>query len=149
MSDLNNRKSITGYLIFFCNVLIAWKSKLQKSVMLSSTEGEYVSLSELSTEILFLIEVITFMGIEITFPIIVKVDNAGSIFLANNKALGQRTKHIETRYHFVREYVEDGTLKIIFVKSEDNSSDIMTKNTSGKIFWKHTMKFMDYSKVDM
>ena len=77
----------------------------------------------------------------------VRVDNTGEIFLANNSSLGQRTKHIQTRHHFVREYIEDGVLKIVYVKSEDNEADILTKNTSGAIFWKHVLGFMDYSEV--
>jgi len=67
--------------------------------------------------------------------------------LANNKSLGQRTKHIETHYNFVREYIEDGILKIVYVCSGNNDSDLMTKNTTGPIFWKHAKKFMNNSDV--
>ena len=136
-SDFNNRRSVTGYMIFFCEVLVTWKIKLQKGVTKSTTESEYVSLSELSGEILFLTRIVKFMGVEVEYPIVVEVDNAGAIFLANNKALGQRTKHIDTHYHFTREYVEDGIIKIRYVRTDDNTSDVMTKNTALKTFWKH------------
>ena len=53
-TDPDNRRRVTGYLVYFCAVLVAWKSKLQKSVAISITEGDYVSLSEVSMETLFL-----------------------------------------------------------------------------------------------
>ena len=114
---------------------------------LSSTEGEYVGLSEISTEILFVCDVLVFMGIQIEYLIIVHVDN--TFFLENNKTLGQRMKHIQTRYHFTREYVQDGILKIVYISSENNDEDIFTKNTDEKTFWRHTKKFMNYDDVNM
>jgi hypothetical protein len=58
------------------------------------------------------------MGYKISYPIMIKVDNVGAIYLANNHTTSQRTKYIDIRQHFVREFIEDGILKIIFVKSE-------------------------------
>jgi hypothetical protein len=66
------------------------------------------------------------VGITILTPIIVKVDNVGAIFMAENVRATSRTKHIDTRYHFVPEFVEDGMIKIVFVKTEDNKADIFT-----------------------
>ena len=63
--DVDMRRSITGYLIYFCESLIAWKSRLQKNVTLSSMEGEYAGLLEISTEILFVSYVLVFVGIQI------------------------------------------------------------------------------------
>ena len=91
-----SRKSVTGFMVYFCGVLVAWKSKMQKNVTISTTEGEYVSISEVSCEILFFWHIAKDMGINVTLPIIVNVDNAGAIFLSNNKSVGQRTKHIDT-----------------------------------------------------
>ena len=79
-TEVDTRRSITGYLIYFCEALIAWKSRLHKNVTLSSTEGEYVKLSEISTEILFVCDVLLFMGIQMEYPIIVNVDNTGAFF---------------------------------------------------------------------
>ena len=52
----------------------------------------------------------------------------------NNESAGQKTKHIDVWYHYVQEYVEDGIMKIMFVKSADNIADIFTKNTNGGMF---------------
>ncbi len=113
-----------------------------RSVTLSSTEAEYVSISELAKEILFVKQVLEEMGIELEYPIVIEVDNVGAIYLANNHTTSQRTKHVDTRYHFVRNYIEDGILKVVFVRSEDNDADIFTKNTIIELFLKHRNKFI-------
>ena len=105
---------------------------------LSSTEAGYIALSETCAEILFIKQVLEFLNVKIKFPIIVHVDNTGAIYLANNQSMGQRTKHVDVRYHFVREFVEDGMVKIVFVKSAENKADLFTKNLSGGLFEKHT-----------
>ena len=121
---------------------ISWKSKGQKSVTLSSTEAEYVAISELSTEILFIKSLLEFLGLKVPFPIEVNVDNIGAIYLANNATGSNRTKHVDTQYHFVREYIEQGILKIIYVRSEENDADIFTKNLNAYDYEKHTDKML-------
>jgi hypothetical protein len=71
------------------------------------------------------------------------VDNVGAIYLSNNFSLGQRTKHIDIRHHFVREFVEDGIIKTLFIPTNDNDADIFTKNTSEETFNRHTMKHLE------
>ena len=141
--DKQTRVSVTGYVIFVCGVPIAWKSKGQRSVTLSSTEAEYVALSELCCEILFIKQVLEFMGKKISYPIQVNVDNAGAVFMANNQSTSQRTKHIDTRFHFVREYVEDGTVKVQFVKTDENLADPFTKNLGENLFVKHFANYVE------
>jgi hypothetical protein len=68
------------------------------------------------------------------------VDNVGAIYLANNYSTSQRTKHIDIRAHFLREYIENGILKVEFIRSEDNDADILTKNTSEELFHLHAKK---------
>ena len=69
-------------------------------------------------------------------------DNEGAIFLAKNQQVSMRTKHIDVKYHFIREYIVDGTVEVMFVASEDNDADIFTKNVGREAFDKHTYKFM-------
>ena len=92
---------------------------------------------------MFVKQILEFLGIEIKYPIVVNVDNVGAIFLASSPSSGQRTRHIDIRYHFVREFIEDGVLKIIFVRSEENDSDMFTKNVTEILYKKHGNKFMD------
>jgi hypothetical protein len=65
---------------------------------------------------------------------ILRMDNTGAIYLANNQTTGQRTKHIDIRVHYVRNLINDEILKTQFVKSEDNIADICTKNTTESTF---------------
>ena len=140
--DKAGRKSISGFVIYIQGCLISWKSRSQKSVTLSSTEAEYVAISEMCAEIMFLKQVLEFLKIKVVLPIIVRVDNVGAIYLAQNAVSGPRMKHVDIRYHFVQDYIEDGIVKIVFVKSEENDSDIYTKNLGEELFHKHSGKYI-------
>jgi len=135
--DKETRVSIAGFVIYLLGVPISWKSKGMKSVTLSSSEAEYVALSEAAKEMKFVYQLLQSMGMKVKTPIIVRVDNIGAIFMAENVAVSQRTKHIDVKYRFVQEFVMDGFLKIIFVRTLDNHADIFTKNVSGDIHDKH------------
>jgi hypothetical protein len=82
------------------------------------------------------------MGVEVKLPIVVRCDNVGAIFMAENSSSGIRTSHIDTRYHFVCERAEDGLIKIFFVKSSINDSDMFTKNAGKEAYEKHVNKFL-------
>lgn len=143
--DKDNRRSVTGFIIYFMGCPIAWRSRSQKSVALSSTEAEYYGMSDMVTEIIFIKNTLEFLGIKVELPIVVHVDNIGAIYLADNATSSNRTKHIDTRYHYTRDYVEDGIIKVKFVKSENNDADTFTKNTKSEDFMKHTAKYMHTS----
>jgi hypothetical protein len=140
--DKDTRISVTGYVVYVNGVLISWKSRGQKGVTLSSTEAEYVALSELCTEIVFIKMLIESMGISVELPIHIYIDNVGAMFLANNSTTGQRTKHIDTRYHYVRGLINDKIVTVEFIPTKDNEADIFTKNVGGELFVTHTEKFM-------
>jgi hypothetical protein len=140
--DKNTRISVGGYIIFLLGVAILWKSKAQKSVTLSSAEAEFVALSEAAKEIKFVVMILESLDIRVKLPIVVRVDNVGAIFMSENVSTSSRTRHVDIRYHYVREFVEDGFIKIIFVKSEENLSDGFTKNITGTLYDAHTREFM-------
>ena len=147
-SDKETRISVFGYIIYFCGIPIAWRSKGMKSVVLSTTEAEYMAMSEVVKELIFIVKLPQKMNIEVELPITVHVDNVGAIWLSNNRTTGDRTKHIDIRTSFVKEYQEDGKI-IKFVKSEDNEADIFTKNTTNVIFHNHQKKLVwDKNNVD-
>ena len=124
------RLTVTGYCIYINGCLISRKSQAQKCQTLSSTEAECVELSKICCEILFVQMILEFLGENIKYPITVFCDNVGAIYLAYNAKISNRTKHVETSTHYVRHNVEDGTVKIKFVQSEDSNADIFTKNTT-------------------
>ena len=105
-----------------------------KSVVLSTTEAEYMVLSEVVKELKFMVQFLQTMNIEVELPITVYVDNVGAIWLSNNRDTSDRTKHIDIRTFFMKEYQEDGKIIIKFVKSEDNEADIFIKSTTNVIF---------------
>ena len=141
-SDIETRISIYGYVIYFCGIPIAWRSKGMKSVVLSTTEAEYMALSGVVKELKFIVQMFQTMNIAVESPITVHVDNVGAIWLSNNRNTGDRTKHIDIRTSFVKEHQEDGKIIIKFVKSEDNEADIFTKNTTNIIFQRHQEKLV-------
>ena len=132
--DKETRISVTGYILFFMGVPIIWKSKSQRSVTLSSSEAEYVALSEAAKDIKFVYQLLRSIGIEVTLPITVRVDNVGAIFMSENTSTSGRTKHVDIRYRYVNEMVLDGFLKIVFVKTKENVADIFTKNVTSDVY---------------
>ena len=119
------------------NVPICWRSHGQKGVTLSMTEAEYVACSEVVKEILFIVYLLRHMKIEVELPIRVNVDNIGAIFLADNQNSSDRTKHVDICYHYIRQYIKEGTIMIEFVRSSENKSDIFMKNVTSETFNKH------------
>jgi hypothetical protein len=101
-----------------------------------------VALSEAAKEIKFVVQVLETIGIRVKLPIIVRVDNVGAIFMSENVSTSSRTRHVDIRYHYVREYVEEGFIKIIFVKSAENIADGFTKNITGNLYDSHVKEFM-------
>ena len=87
-----------------------------------------MALSEATKELIFLLQLLKAMKINVTLPIVVNVDNMGTLFMSKNINTTVRSKHIVVRTIYVNEYVEDGVLKIVYVKSEENDADIFTKN---------------------
>ena len=140
-SDPDTRRSVTVWIISINGALVCWVSRGQKNVTLSSSEAEYVGISEICKEILFLRKILQFLGIIIAYPILIQVDNIGEIFMTKHSE-GIRTKHIDIKYHFIREYVEKNIVKIIFVLSDDNKADTFRKNTSEKLHDKHWSTYM-------
>ena len=136
------RKSITGYILYVRGVPLCWRSKAQKPITLSSAEAEWMALSEATKELIFVLQLLKAMKINVTLPIVVNVDNMGTVFMSKNISTTGRSKHIDVLTKYVTEYVEDGILKIVYDKSEENDADIITKNLGGELHGKHVVKFV-------
>jgi hypothetical protein len=104
--DEENRRSVTGYIIYLYNVPVAWKSCQQGAITLSNSEAEYYAKSEVGAELKFVKMILEFFEIELHKLMTVYVDNIGANHLANNASTGNRTKHIDTRIHYVRELTQ-------------------------------------------
>ena len=122
-----HRHSISGYSFHFGVGAISWSSKKQSIVTLSSTEAEYVAETHAAKEGIWLRSFIKeIMGIE-RDPLTLKADNQGAIALAKDNKFHARTKHIDLRYHFIREAVDDGKIKMEYIPTIENVADIFTK----------------------
>jgi hypothetical protein len=115
--DPETRVSVTGFIIYLLNIPICWYSKSQKGVTLLSTEAKYVAISEAVKELKFIYYLLSGLHIKVNLLIVVKTDNIGTFFMFENASTGFRTRHVDTRYHFVREFIKDGFIKIEFVRS--------------------------------
>jgi hypothetical protein len=126
-SDQQNWKSVSGFTIFLQGAPILWRSQTQKKVSLSKSKGEYYAVSEAAKEIKFVIQVMESIGLQIKKPILVHVDDVQAIFMAETPSATKHTRHIDTRYHFIRDYIIDKTIKNIFSTFHENKSDMFTK----------------------
>ena len=135
-TDEEDLKSFLGWIIFVNGSALMWGSRGKRSVTLSSTTAEYVALTEVCKEILYVNMVASVLRFNFILPIRIYCDNMGALFLAKNYE-GKRTKYLDIRYHFVREYVRDGIFSILFVPTLENRADPFTKNVSNSIFAKN------------
>jgi Reverse transcriptase (RNA-dependent DNA polymerase) len=136
-NDPEDRKSIGGYLITIGGCLVDWRSKKQSGVTLSSTEAEYVAAAEAATTIKFiqtLIHEVTSLEMP---PGTLLMDNTGAIRLMNNNSTGNRTKHIDIKFRFVGDEIKAKRLTLQYVRTQDNTADILTKNVVENLFTKH------------
>jgi hypothetical protein len=115
-----------------------WRSVRQKIVILSSTEIEYVAYCEGAKEAAWLRQLLAELGEgpaeDRGVSISLEVDNQGALAIARNKMLGQRTKHIDVRYHYLREQVQAGGLVLRYTPTEELIADGLTKPLVGALF---------------
>ncbi|KAK4286499.1 hypothetical protein QN277_003048 [Acacia crassicarpa] len=131
--DVDSRKSTSGYLMTFAGGAVSWQSKLQKCVALSTTEAEYIAATEACKEILWMKNLLLKLGHK-QDRYKLRCDNQSAIHLAKNSTYHSRTKHIDVRYHWIRDVIENGELELVKVHTNLNWSDMMTKSVIAKKF---------------
>jgi hypothetical protein len=136
-TNKETRKSTTGYLVLVGGCLVSWSSKAQPSVTLSSTEAEYVAASMCGTEVKFVSMLLDELSVKYPKPVTLFEDNTGAIFIMTNEQVGGRTKHIDVKWHHIREMIKNGDLLVLYIRSDENPADILTKNTKEATFVKH------------
>ena len=113
-----NRRSTLGYAFSLGSAAIAWSSKKQLTVALSSTEAEYRGAAVATCEAIWLKRLLKDLQEEVSDPTTIYCDNLSSIQLAKNLVFQARTKHIEVHYHFVREHVLSGEVELQYVPTD-------------------------------
>jgi hypothetical protein len=128
-SNVDDRRSITGYVFMLAGGAISWKTKKQPTVALSSVEAEYMAATQATKETIWLRTFFNELGIShfLSGPSIIYFDSQGSIALAKRPEYHQRTKHIDVQHHFVREQVNLGTVQFKYISTDIMVADVMTK----------------------
>lgn len=133
--NVDDRKSISGYIIYLGTTPIVWRSRQQKGKPAeSSCEAEYISLSSCINEVVWIIAFLSELGFRLPTPVPIFCDNKSAKDLAYNPVNHERTKHIDIRYHRIREFILDGTVIVHHVRTENNPADIFTKTVLSSVF---------------
>jgi len=132
--NADNARSTTGYIFYLANGPISWKSKEQKTVALSSTEAEYMSLTAAAQEALHLRGLLPIFSVDMSSPTIIYEDNEGALQLANNPVHHDKTKHIKIKHHFIRDTVASKEIIVLRVVTKDNVSDLLTKAVTNTVY---------------
>ena len=125
-SNLVDRKSTTGFIFMMNGGPISWKSGKQTTVALSTMEAELMALSDAAREILAHLTFFQTLSIELPLPILY-TDNEAAESVAKHEPEYQRSKHIDIRYHFIRDHFEKGTFDIQHIPGNEQIADILTK----------------------
>ncbi|GKD24127.1 retrovirus-related pol polyprotein from transposon TNT 1-94 [Tanacetum coccineum] len=122
----DTRRSTSGSMQLLGDRLVSWSSKRQKSAAISSTEAEYIALSGCCAQVLWMRSQLTDYGLGFN-KIPMYCDNKSAIALCCNNVQHSRSKHIDIRYHFIKEQVEKGVVELYFVRTEYQLAEIFTK----------------------
>ncbi|WVZ75645.1 hypothetical protein U9M48_023681 [Paspalum notatum var. saurae] len=121
-----DRKSTSGTCQLLGTSLVSWFSRKQVSVSLSTTEAEYIAAASCCSQLLWMKATLSDFGLRFgKIPLL--VDSTSAISVAKNPVLHSRTKHIDVRFHFLRDHYEKGDIDLVHVASENQLADIFTK----------------------
>ena len=137
-ANTDDHRSTSGYVFKVGDGAITWRSKKQTTIALSSTEAEYIALSEAGREACWLRNLYDELGYTQRNPIIIKGDNEGSIAMTRNPQFHKRAKHVAVQWHWVRDLVEQDVLKIESCRDPEQTADVLTKALPRPKHQKHT-----------
>ncbi|KAM1689141.1 hypothetical protein EV2_037740 [Malus domestica] len=125
--SLDDMKSTSGYAFSLGSGVFSWASVKQCSVALSTAEAEYVSAAEATTQAMWLRFVLSDFGEEQVEATPLLCDNTSAIAMSKNPVFHHKTRHINRRYHFIRDAIQDGTIELHYCSTEEQLADIFTK----------------------
>ena len=135
---LGTRRSVSGAVLMLAKGAIGWHLRIQEVTASGTSQAEYVDLSEVVKEVLFLGQVQEFMEPSMRVGAMnVFEDNEGAIKLATNKYASRRTKRIDVKHHLVRDASDARKVRVAYVRSEDQHADLLTKPLDMQKFYKH------------
>jgi hypothetical protein len=132
--NIDDMKSTFGYTFHFGICMVSWASRKQPIVSISSTESKYIAATNASCQAVWMRRMLKKLLQEQQEPTIVFCDNNSSIMLSKNHVFHKKTKHIDTRYHFIRELVNNKEICLEFCRSKDQVADIFIKSLARDAF---------------
>ena len=142
VGDLDDRRSTTGYVFILTRGPICWRSMIQSTVAMSTTEAEYMAVAEAAKKALWLTGLVRELSIK-QVGVSLYCDSQSAIYLAKNQVYHARTKHIDVRFHKIRELVATGELLLKKIHTSETAADMLTKPITAYKF-KH---FLDLTNV--
>ena len=124
--DLDKKRSLSGYVFIVGGNTVSWKSSLQPVVALSTTEAEYIALTEAVKEAIWIKELLREMGFE-QEKVSIWCDSQSAISLSKIKVFHERTKHVARKFHFIRDVIEEGEVEVLKIHTSRNPADMLTK----------------------
>ncbi|KAL9366567.1 hypothetical protein Peur_037766 [Populus x canadensis] len=134
--DQDDRKSTSGYVFMLGTGAVSWSSKKQPIVTLSTTEVEFVAAASCACQAIWLRRILEEIQFKQQGATSIYCDNSLTIKLSRNPVLHGRSKHIDVKYHFLRDLAKDEVINLIFCRSEDQVADIFTKPLETPLFHK-------------
>ncbi|KXJ62454.1 hypothetical protein RP20_CCG009057 [Aedes albopictus] len=125
--DAKDRKSTSGYLLQLNGGSIFWSSKKQTCVSLSSTEAEYIALAVCCQEVQWILRILEDFSVPVNLPITMFEDNQSCIKQLSSPNVSRRSKHVETKNHYIREMQANGEIQAVYCSTEEMVADMLTK----------------------
>ncbi|KAL7617031.1 hypothetical protein Lser_V15G00150 [Lactuca serriola] len=125
--DVEDRKSTSGMAFYLDNNLVTWSSQKQKCVALSSCEAEFMAANNATCQGIWISRLLGVLTGRKLGPFELNVDNKSALDLMKNPVFHGRSKHIDTRYHFIRDHIERGNVIVKHVNTNEQKADILTK----------------------
>ena len=126
-SDPTSCLSQTGFYLKLADGLISWTSRVRKTITYSSTEAEYMALSNCACQVTWIQSLLGELSYKLT-AIPICSDNQGSIFMASNPVMEPHSKHIDIHYHGICKSIMNGKIELFFIDGAENPTDLLTKN---------------------
>jgi hypothetical protein len=128
-NDINNRISVTGFVITLCGVPVKWSSRKQTCVTLSSTDAEYFASMETGRFVRAFRHLLVDLGFHLDGPTTIRIDNQSAIKRALQSPFQEssRNRHIDNCHHWICQYVEAGKMDLEYIPTADQMADLLTK----------------------
>ncbi|GMI85509.1 cysteine-rich RLK (RECEPTOR-like protein kinase) 8 [Hibiscus trionum] len=126
VGDIDSRRSTSGYLITYSGGVVAWQSRLQKCVALSTIESDFIAATEACKEMLWMKKFVQELGFT-QERYVLYCDSQSAIHLGKNSTFQARSYHIDVRYDWIRDVLEAKLLELEKIYTDDNGADMLTK----------------------